>query len=191
MIYIVSGLPRSGTSLAMQMLTAGGVPVLTDGIRAPDANNPRGYYEWERIKQLAQDPGCIAEAEGKAVKVISSLLFALPPGHEYRVLFMMRPIEEVAASQATMIANLGTRGATLPVGAMVAALQSHRNHVVAWLRTRPEILTMQLDYHALVADPAPGAAEIAHFVDFPLDVGAMTEQVDPVLHRQRSSQVPK
>jgi hypothetical protein len=93
MITIVSGLPRSGTSLMMQMLVAGGMTPLTDGERAADLDNPRGYLEWERIKTLAKDPECIAEAEGKAVKVISQLLLLLPAGHEYRVLFMQRPLD--------------------------------------------------------------------------------------------------
>jgi hypothetical protein len=98
MITIVSGLPRSGTSLMMQMLAAGGMPILSDGERQADADNPRGYLEWERIKQLPKDPACIAEAEGKCVKVISLLLLSLPEGHEYRVIFMQRPLAEVLAS---------------------------------------------------------------------------------------------
>lgn len=171
----------------MQMLAAGGLPVLTDALRAPDANNPRGYHEWEKIKQLSQEPGSIAEAEGRAVKVISSLLFALPPGHDYRVLFMTRPLEEVAASQAAMIANLGTRGAALPASAMIAALQAHRNQVLAWLRARQDIPVMQLDYHALLAEPTVHATDIARFFELPLDVEAMAGQVDPTLHRQRES----
>ncbi len=188
MIYIVSGLPRSGTSLAMQMLGAGGLPVLTDELRASDTNNPRGYYEWEKIKQLPQDPACIAEAEGKAVKVISTLLMSLPGGHEYRVLFMIRPLEEVVASQAAMISNLGTRGAALPAATMMAALKAHRNQVIAWLRSRPEIPVLQLDYHSLLANPDARAAEIARFFGPALDTNAMARQVDPALHRQRVQQ---
>ena len=92
MITIVSGLPRSGTSLMRQMLVAGGMVPLSDGERAADTHNPRGYLEWERIKTLPNDPGCIAEAEGKAVKVISRIMMALPPGHQYRVIFMQRPL---------------------------------------------------------------------------------------------------
>ena len=114
MITVVSGLPRSGTSLMMQMLSAGGLSVVTDGERQADADNPRGYFEWERIKLLPKRPDCIAEAEGKVVKVISQLLFALPPGREYRVIFMQRPLPEVVASQAEMIRRRGTSGAPLP-----------------------------------------------------------------------------
>src|ERR1035438_10685994 len=94
MIAIVSGLPRSGTSLMMQMLDAGGLPVLSDGERKADTDNQKGYLEWERIKQLPKDPGVIAEAEGKAVKVISQLMLSLPMEYEYRVIFMQRRSEE-------------------------------------------------------------------------------------------------
>src|SRR5215475_10385621 len=99
MITIVSGLPRSGTSLMMQMLTAGGMSAVSDGERVADTDNPRGYLEWERIKQLPKEPGIIAEGEGKVVKVISQLLLALPAGHEYKVIFMQRALPEVMASQ--------------------------------------------------------------------------------------------
>jgi hypothetical protein len=114
MVTIVSGLPRSGTSLMMQMLAAGGMPILSDGERQADVDNPRGYYEWERIKLLPKQPDCIAEAEGKVVKVISQLLFVLPDGRDYRIVFMQRPLPEVVASQAEMIRRRGTSGAPLP-----------------------------------------------------------------------------
>ena len=103
MITIVSGLPRSGTSLMMQMLVAGGMSPLSDGERKADTDNPRGYLEWERIKQLPSDPTLISEGEGKVVKIISRLLLTLPSGREYRVIFMQRPLPEVLASQDTMM----------------------------------------------------------------------------------------
>ena len=121
MITIVSGLPRSGTSLMMQMLAAGGMPILSDGERRADVDNPRGYLEWERIKQLPKDPGCILEAEGKAVKVISRLLLSLPERHEYRVIFMQRPLPEVLASQEVMLRNRGTATPGTANAAMAAA----------------------------------------------------------------------
>ena len=107
MITIVSGLPRSGTSLMMQMLDAGGLPVLSDGERKADTDNPKGYLEWERIKQLPKDPSLIAEAEGKVVKVISQLILSLPVDHEYRVVFMQRPLPEVLKSQDEMLRRRG------------------------------------------------------------------------------------
>src|SRR5579863_10329465 len=128
-ITIVSGLPRSGTSLMMQMLDAGGMPVLSDGERVADVDNPRGYLEWERIKLLPRQPACIAEAEDKAVKVVSQLLLALPAGHDYRIIFMERPLTEVVASQAEMIRRRGTKGAALPEAALMAGLKMHLNQV--------------------------------------------------------------
>src|ERR1035438_4758991 len=107
MIAIVSGLPRSGTSLMMQMLDAGGLPVLSDGERKAHTDNPKGYLEWERIKQVPKNPGLIAEAEGKVVKVISQLILSLPASHEYRIVFMQRPLPEVLRSQDEMLRRRG------------------------------------------------------------------------------------
>jgi Sulfotransferase domain len=185
-ITIVSGLPRSGTSLMMQMLAAGGMPVLCDGERVADTDNPRGYFEWERIKLLPQQPACIAEAENKAVKVISQLLFALPPGHHYRIIFMQRPLAEVVASQAEMIRRRETRGAALEPAALMAALELHLKQVANWLSARPDLSVCRLPYHELLAEPKATAARLAGFLNLPLDTEAMARQVDPSLHRQRS-----
>ena len=108
MITVVSGLPRSGTSLMMQMLEAGGMETVTDGQRAPDADNPKGYYELERVKRLKEDHAWLAEAEGKALKVVSMLLYDLPADFRYRVLFMERDLDEILSSQRTMLARRGT-----------------------------------------------------------------------------------
>jgi len=115
MITIVSGLPRSGTSLMMRMLVAGGMTPASDGERTADADNPRGYLEWERIKQLPTDPGCIVEAEGKVVKVISRLLLSLPADHEYRVIFMQRPLPKCWRHRIRCCGDEGhTRKAPIP-----------------------------------------------------------------------------
>jgi len=184
-ITIVSGLPRSGTSLMMQMLAAGGMPVLTDGERQADADNPRGYYEWERIKLLPQQPDCILEAEGKAVKVISQLLFALPARREYRVIFMQRPLAEVVASQAEMIRRLGTTGAALPPAALTAGLAAHLNQVNAWLRDKANISVCRMEHHEVLHEPLRIAESIQQFLQCPLDVVAMSRQIDSALYRQR------
>jgi len=189
MITIVSGLPRSGTSLMMQMLAAGGMPVVSDGERVADADNPRGYCEWERIKQLPKDPACINEAEAKAVKVISQLLFALPANHSYQIIFMERPLPEVVASQAEMIRRRGTTGAALPESALIAGLRMHLNQVNAWLAARPEIKVNRLEYHLVVRDPRSAAERVQKFLSVPLDIEAMAAQVDPSLYRQRAQQV--
>src|SRR5271169_5346990 len=166
MITIVSGLPRSGTSLMMQMLAAGGLPVLSDGERVADADNPRGYLEWERIKLLPQQPACIAEAEDKVVKVISQLLFALPPGHDYRIIFMERPLPEIVASQAEMIRRRGTSGPKLADAALLAALQAHVNQVNSWLKNKGALgfAVRQVRYHEVLANARPPCDKIQDFL---------------------------
>ena len=187
MITVVSGLPRTGTSLMMQMLAAGGMPVLTDGERQADTDNPRGYFEWERIKLLPQQPDCITEAEGKAVKVISQLLFALPARREYRVIFMQRPLTEVVASQAEMIRRRGTIGAALPPAALIAGLGAHLNQINAWLKEKPNISVHRVEHQEVLREPLRFAESIQQFLSCPLDVVAMSQQVDTSLYRQRSS----
>ena len=186
MITVVSGLPRTGTSLMMQMLAAGGMPVLTDGERQADADNPRGYFEWERIKLLPQQPDCIAEAEGKAVKIISQLLFALPARREYRVIFMQRPLTEVVASQAEMIRRRGTIGAALPPAALIAGLGAHLNQITAWLKEKSNISVHRVEHQEVLREPLQVAESIQQFLDCPLNVVAMSQQVDTSLYRQRS-----
>ncbi len=187
MITIVSGLPRSGTSLLMQMLAAGGLPVLSDGERKSDTDNPRGYLEWERIKQLPKDPGCIAEAEGKAVKVISQLLLSLPDGHEYRVIFMLRPLSEVLKSQDEMLSRRGTTAISGDNSAVEKAFQGHLIQVDKWLEGKENIGVLRMQYHRVLEEPHTVAGEIAAFLGAPLNIEAMTQQVDGTLYRNRTS----
>src|SRR5262249_46324375 len=158
MITIVSGLPRSGTSLMMQMLVAGGMPALSDGERKADTDNPRGYLEWERIKQLPQDPACIAEGEGKVVKVISRLLLSLPGGHEYRVIFMQRPLTEVLASQDEMMKRRGTFKAGANPAIMSAAFEKHLREVYAWMDSKMNVKGLRIAYHDVLKRPREIAA---------------------------------
>jgi Sulfotransferase domain len=187
MITIVSGLPRSGTSLMMQMLAAGGMPVLSDGERQADLDNPRGYLEWERIKQLPQDPDCIAEAEGKVVKVISRLLLSLPPGHEYRVIFMQRPLPEVLASQETMLLHRGTAKPGADTSAIASAFEKHLREVYAWLDSRSYVKTLRVPYHEVLRDPKDISRMLAQFLEINLNPEAMTRQADPTLYRNRKA----
>jgi hypothetical protein len=186
MITIVSGLPRSGTSLMMQMLAAGGMPILSDGKRQADTDNPRGYLEWERIKQLPKEPACIAEAEGKAVKVISRLLLSLPEGHEYRVIFMQRPLPEVLASQEVMLRNRGTAKPGTDNSAMAAAFEKHLREVNAWLDSNAHVKTLLLPYHEVLSAAEVIAQKVTGFLGIDLNVEAMTRQVDTGLYRNRS-----
>ncbi|MGD0987776.1 MAG: sulfotransferase [Candidatus Sulfotelmatobacter sp.] len=184
MITIVSGLPRSGTSLMMQMLAAGGMQILSDGERAADVDNPRGYLEWERIKRLPRDPTCIAEAEGKAVKVISLLLLSLPEGHDYRVVFMQRPLPEVLASQQAMMRNRKTTGAD--VSLIAGAFEKNLRAVDAWLDSKPYVKTLRVPYHDVLQDARAIAQKLTDFLEVPLNLDGMTQQIDTTLYRNRS-----
>jgi hypothetical protein len=185
MITIVSGLPRSGTSLMMQMLVAGGMTALSDGERVADTDNPRGYLEWERIKTLPDDPGCIAEAEGKVVKVISRLLLSLPAGHEYRTIFMQRPLPEVLASQDQMLKRRGTFKEGANPAIISAAFEKHLREVYAWLDGKSYVKALRIPYHDVLSKPKEIGEQIAQFLGTTLDVEAMAQQVDASLYRNR------
>ncbi len=189
MITIVSGLPRSGTSLMMQMLDAGGMAVLSDGERKADTDNPKGYLEWERIKQLPKDPSLIAEAEGKVVKVISQLVLSLPPGHEYRIVFMQRPLPEVVKSQDEMLRRRGNADSIASSSeatyAIEEAFQKHLLEMNKWVAGQENIRMLRVHYHRVLREPKPVAEEVAAFVQFPLDIEAMVQQVDGSLYRNR------
>lgn len=187
MITIVSGLPRSGTSLMMQMLVAGGMSALSDGERKADTDNPRGYLEWERIKQLPQDPACIAEAEGKVVKVISRLLLSLPGGHEYRVIFMQRPLPEVLASQDEMMKRRGTFKTGANPAIMSAAFEKHLREVYAWMDSNTNVRALRIPYHEVLTRPREIAASLTEFLQIPMNLEAMIQQVDSSLYRNRAS----
>ncbi len=186
MITLVSGLPRSGTSLMMQMLVAGGMSALSDGERRADTDNPRGYLEWERIKQLPNDPGCIAEGEGKVVKVISRLLLSLPAGHEYRIIFMQRPLPEVLASQDEMLRRRGTYKEGANPAAIAAAFEKHLREVYAWLDGKSYVKTCRMPYHDVLKNPKEIGRQIAEFLKASLDLDAMAQQVDASLYRNRA-----
>jgi hypothetical protein len=186
MITIVSGLPRSGTSLMMQMLVAGGMTALSDGERRADIDNPKGYLEWERIKQLPDDPGCIAEAEGKVVKAISKLLLSLPFGHEYRVIFMQRPLPEVLKSQDEMLRRRGAYKEGVDPAFVSAAFEKHLREVDAWLDGKSYVKTLRVNYHEVLSGPKEVAQRVVSFLQMALNVDAMAQQVDASLYRNRS-----
>ncbi len=168
----------------MQMLAAGGMQILSDGERAADVDNPRGYLEWERIKRLPRDPTCIAEAEGKAVKVISLLLLSLPEGHDYRVVFMQRPLPEVLASQQAMMRNRKTTGAD--VSLIAGAFEKNLRAVDAWLDSKPYVKTLRVPYHDVLQDARAIAQKLTDFLEVPLNLDGMTQQIDTTLYRNRS-----
>jgi hypothetical protein len=185
---IVSGLPRSGTSLMMQMLAAGGLPALTDEQRTPDADNPRGYYELEAVKTIQRDKAWLDGAAGKVVKMVHALLPHLPLDRAYRVIFMRRDLDEVVASQRKMLERQGRTGASLPDAQLKAVFSSQVSQTLRWLAERPDPLqVMEVEYGKLIADPAGAAARINTFLGGGLNEQAMAAAVDPSLHRNRSA----
>jgi hypothetical protein len=185
MITVVSGLPRSGTSLVMQMLAAGGYPILCDEQRAADDDNPRGYLEFAPVKALERDATWLPQAEGKAVKIISFLLNKLPSNFEYRVIFLRRDLSEVLQSQETMLQRRGQ-----PPGPDVKVMANHfRKHVQAvdqWLTEKKHIQVLNCPYAELVQNAAKTAESIRDFLSMDLNVTRMISAVDPSLYRQRS-----
>ena len=142
MIVVVSGLPRSGTSMMMNMLKAGGISLLTDDFRKPDEENPKGYYEFKRVKQLKEDASWLEKAEGKAVKVISYLLEHLPEEYDYGIIFMERKIEEVLASQRKMIEQRGETDNKVSDETMAKLFEKHLKEVGEMLKSRTNMKTI-------------------------------------------------
>src|SRR5438477_2507322 len=173
----------------MQMLVAGGIPALSDGLRTPDENNPKGYFEWEPAKSLKDHPENIVAAEGKAVKIISALLPQLPDGHEYRVLFMIRPLEEVVASQNKMLQRLGRDVPKTPQRTVIAAFEKHLKEIDGWLAKKSNIKLLRVQHGKLLTDPENEATRISEFLNHALDLGGMARQVERSLHRERAGTV--
>jgi len=185
-IVVVSGLPRSGTSMAMKMLEAGGLRVVTDGLRTADEDNPKGYYEDERVKDLHQagDKTWLRESRGKVIKIISFLLKSLPDDNNYKVLFMHRNLREIVASQNKMLVRRGEKNDT-PDERAVALLEEQVRDARFFLR-RPQFEVLELNYRETLDSPRPLALRMAEFVGEPLDVEKMTQVVDVQLYRNRS-----
>lgn len=185
-IIIVSGLPRSGTSMMMRMLAEGGLPIITDELRRADDDNPRGYFELEVVRQLKDGNfAWLKEANGKVVKVISSLLEYLPQEYQYKVIFMERDSKETLASQKKMLDH---RGETSRMSDEEMEQQFHK-HLAAikpWLVRQPNMEVLYVKYNALLAEPGPFCDKIADFLDLPLDQTRMLAVPDKQLYRNRS-----
>jgi hypothetical protein len=185
-ITVVSGLPRSGTSMLMKMLEAGGMPPLTDNFRTADDDNPKGYYEFERVKKMPDgDISWVEDAPGKAVKVITALLEHLPSGFSYRVLFLQRKMEEILASQHKMLVRSGKPTDKVSDEQLAEMYAKHLGKVKAWVNEQSNFSVLYLDYNGILADPQTQSIKINHFLDDILDPQKMASIVDPALYRQR------
>ncbi|MHC4989714.1 MAG: sulfotransferase family protein [Planctomycetota bacterium] len=186
-VTLVTGIPRSGTSLLMQMVDAGGLPTWTDDHRPADEDNPHGYYELEAVTRTRRDSGWVARAEGRVVKIAHALLRDLPEHLQYRLLFARRELREVVRSQQAMLARLGRRGADLGAPELVAAYDRQMRELERWLDAEPRFRVLYVDYDATLADPAAAAAAVDDFLGGGLDRAAMASVVDPELSRRRTA----
>ena len=185
-ITVVSGLPRSGTSMMMKMLEAGGIPPVTDNLRTADEDNPKGYYEFERVKQLTKgDIEWLADAPGKVVKVIAALLPYLPATYRYRVVFMQREMTEVLASQRQMLIRRGEDPNKIPDEIIAKLFEKHLRQVNEWVAQQSNVERLDVNYNEMLKNPAPFITQINAFLGGNLDTAQMAQVVDPSLHRQR------
>jgi hypothetical protein len=185
-VIVVSGLPRSGTSMVMSMLEAGGLPLLKDGIREADDDNPKGYYEFERVKKLREgDVAWLPEAQGKVVKIISYLLLSLPETYTYRVLFVRRKLPEIIASQRKMLIRRGEDPDKVSESELTDILSKHLDQVDAWIADQSNIERIDIDYNRMIQEPQKDIERINAFLGGSLEIGKMAQVIDPNLYRQR------
>ncbi len=188
-ITVVSGLPRSGTSMLMKMLEAGGIPPLTDKIRAADDDNPKGYYEFERVKAMDKgDTAWLKDAQGKSVKVISALLKHLPADYQYNIIYIRRNMSEILASQRKMLIRRGEDPDKMDDEQMAALFNKHVAQVEKWLAEQPNMTVLYVHYSDVLADPLPQIAKINELLGGGLDTQEMANMVDPSLYRNRQEQ---
>ena len=187
-IYVVSGLPRSGTSMMMKMLEAGGLPPVTDNERTADEDNPKGYYEFERVKKMSEgDVAWVKDAPGKVVKVISYLLQHLPPGYDYKVIFMRRAMPEILASQKKMLINRGEPTDKVSDEELTVLYDKHLEKTFNWLNQQKNFSYMEADYNQMLKNPGVLLPQIKAFLGNNLNFEKMAEVVDPKLYRHRET----
>jgi len=187
LITVVSGLPRSGTSMLMGMLEAGGMSILTDQQRRPDEDNPRGYYEFEDVKGLPQNISWIPDARGKVVKIISHLLYHLPPHEQYRVIFINRDMTEILASQRKMLLRRGAVSIGPGDEVMGEKFAAHLGQIRKWLAGQKHIEVLSVQYSDIIEHPDAEAERIVSFLGLPLDIESMKAAVAVSLYRNRRS----
>jgi hypothetical protein len=188
-LVVVTGLPRSGTSMLTQMLAAGGMEVISDGLREPDEDNPRGYLEFEPVKNLFKDSKWLFEGRGKAIKIVAPLLAALPPGLACRVILCERDLEEVLDSQERMLVRRNQPQAATPERRRMLKDEYARmlDRVKAMLTRRPDTQLLVVEHGAAISDPVDTAERVNQFLSGGLDLAKMAAAIDPGLHRNRAS----
>jgi hypothetical protein len=185
-VIIVSGLPRSGTSMMMRMLAEGGIPVITDELRRADSDNPKGYFEFETVRQMSTgNVSWLANAGGKAIKVISALLEHLPSNYSYKIIFLERDLKEVLASQRKMLANRNEKSSAEDPE-IEAQIQKHLSAMKPWLVRQSNMEVLYVNYNSLLTNPEPLCEQITEFLGLPLNQTRMLTVPDKKLYRNRS-----
>ena len=185
-VTVVSGAPRSGTSMMMRMLADGGIPALTDGVRKPDRDNPHGYFEFEPVKRTKVDASWLTDAPGRAVKMVYGLLADLPTDRPYRVVLMRRDVGEMVKSQRLMLERLGKDGGKMSDDRKAEVFAAQLDDAERRLRSLACFSCLAMNYNELVADPRPHVERLAEFLGGGMDEGAMCAVVDPTLWRNRA-----
>jgi len=192
-ITVVSGLPRSGTSMMMKMLDAGKMQLLTDEIRKADVDNPKGYYEYENVKKLEDDNSWLDGAQGKTVKIVSPLLYhlKLDAGYAYKIIFMIRDLDEILASQKKMAERLNHDEDTIKDNILKNEYNSHLEEIEKWLEQQINIDVFPVHYQDILENPLAAAECIQDFLGVELDVNSMITIIDSSLYRQRTEGLDK
>lgn len=185
-ITIVSGIPRSGTSMMMRILMSGGMDVLADSNRTADEDNPLGYYEFEKVKRIKEDASWLEGSQGKAFKMVSMLLYDLPSIHDYKIIFMKRNMEEVVASQRRMLERSGHHENGVGDEEMGKLFYKHMNKLMKWIETRENMETLYVSYNDFIENPRKNAEIVNQFLDNRLDVEKMIKSIDASLYRNRA-----
>ena len=185
MITIVTGIPRSGTSLIMQMLQKGGMEILTDNVREADESNPKGYFEYEKVKSLQTDSSWLLDGDGKAVKIIAQLLKYLLLQFEYKVIFIERNMEEILLSQQKMLKKMGQK--TQSQNTILSNIfKKQIEDSKTWLETKTNISTLYIKHTDSIFHAQETANQINEFLGLNLNEKEMTRAVDKTLYRQRA-----
>jgi hypothetical protein len=184
-VTIVSGLPRTGTSMMMSMIEAGGIPALVDNIRQADDDNPKGYYEFEPVKQTKKDPSWLKQASGKVVKMVHLLLLDLPLDYQYRVVFMRRNLDEVIVSQNKMLVRQGKDVGDLSEDRLKQVFAAQIIKVQNYVKQHDAFRVIDVSYNEVMKDAAPHVQRVCEFLGGNLNVQAMMEVADPSLYRNR------
>lgn len=185
-IIVVSGLPRSGTSMMMKMLEAGGVQLFVDNVRKPDYDNPNGYYEFEKVKEINKDASWLGDIRGKAIKIVSMLLYHLPPMYGYKVIFMQRNMEEILNSQRKMLKRSDAQPEVIDDGIMANKFEVHLKKIYNWIERQKNIQCLYISYNDILNDPQGSSIRVNTYLGDHLDIKAMVKAIDHSLYRNRN-----